>query len=82
MPSYFLLDYAEQKFCFQSALLKSRVMRIVRCTATSDRKQHLLIVLLLANTKNPDIVEHVHRVHTYNWIQLYLTKFLCEGLLR
>jgi len=57
-------------------------MRVVRCTVTSDRKQHLLIVLLLANAKYADIVEHVHRVRIYNWIQLYLMKFLCEGLLR
>jgi len=57
-------------------------MGIVRCTKTSDRKQHLIFVSLLANAKYPDIVEHVHRVRTYKWIQLYLKKFLCEGLLR
>lgn len=57
-------------------------MKLVRCTGKSDRKQHLLIVHLLANAKYPDIVQHVHHVRTYNWVQLYLMKFLCEGLLR
>jgi hypothetical protein len=57
-------------------------MKVVFWTETSDHKQHLPIVLLLANAKYPDIVEHVHRVRTYNRIQLYLMKFLCEGLLR